>query len=165
MSHTSRPAVPRSHRQSTAVPLLLPVESHQGSLTFFLFFFVFFLFTLWDNIYYCRIVSFVFGVFPCHSFFSAVTRFGLMELETEMQLSGHHECWGCSITMVNGVKDFLYSRFLCTGRYQLSWRWILCFIVILTVYHISDVFSTSGNHRIFWEGLYSIRVHSLGRLE
>jgi len=69
--------------------------------------FVFFLFTHWDYIYYCRIVSFVFGVFPCHSFFSAVTRFGLMELEMEMQLSGYHGCWGCTITMVNGVKDSL----------------------------------------------------------
>jgi len=56
---------------------------------------MFFLPTRWDYIYYCRIVSlnFVVGVFPCHSFFSAVTQFGLIELEMEMQLSGYHGCW------------------------------------------------------------------------
>jgi len=30
-----------------------------------------------------------------------------MELEMEMQLSGYHGCWGCSITMANCVKDFI----------------------------------------------------------
>ena len=37
-------------------------------------------------------------------------RFGLTETktETEMKLSSYHGCWGCSITMVDCLKDFLY---------------------------------------------------------
>jgi len=38
---------------------------------------------------------------------SAVTRFGLMEPEIEMQLSGYGRCWGCSITMVDCVTFFI----------------------------------------------------------
>ena len=37
-------------------------------------------------------------------------RFGLIETETEteMKLSGYHGCWGCAITIVDCVKEFLY---------------------------------------------------------
>jgi len=55
--------------------------------------FLCFLFRHWCCVYYCRIVSIVFGAFPYHSLFSAVTQFGLMEPTIEMQLSGYHGCW------------------------------------------------------------------------
>ena len=89
------PAAPRSPPQSPAVPLFPNVESHGGPL--FAITFIFFRFTHWYYIC-CRIVSFAFGVFPCHWLFSVLTRFRLMEPEAEMQLSGYHGCWGCSIT-------------------------------------------------------------------
>ena len=60
-----------------------------GDHSLFLVILVFFLFTHWYYMYYYRIVSFVVGVFPCHSLLSAVTLFGLMEVEMEMQLSSH----------------------------------------------------------------------------
>ena len=108
-------------------PLVLKVA---GDHSLFLVILVFFLFTHWYYIYYYRIVSFVVGVFPCHSLLSAVTLFGLMEVEMEMQLSSYHGCWGYSIAMVHCVGDFLYCTFLHMGRYQLAWRWISCLIVI-----------------------------------
>ena len=33
-----------------------------------------------------------------------------------MQLSGYHRFWGCSITIVHRVKDFLYSGFMYVKR-------------------------------------------------
>jgi len=52
------------------------------------------------------------------------------------------------------VNNFLYGR-LYPGEYQESWGWVLCLIVILTVYHISDAFSiyTSGSHGILGRAL------------
>jgi len=91
-SHSSRPAAPRSPRQSPAVSashpqspysLVLTVTGYHSllSCSFCVLFF-----TPWYYIYCYRIVSFVFGVFPYHSISPAVTRFGLMELEMEIQL-------------------------------------------------------------------------------
>jgi len=94
-----------------------------GVHSFFPIIFVFFFFTYWYYVYH--IFSFVLGVFPCHSLFFPL----LLE---EMQLSGYHRFWGCSIAMVDCVKDFLYSRFLFTRRYQGQCGWISCFIVIFT---------------------------------
>ena len=104
MSHTSRPSIPNSPRQSPDSRQLQVTGDHS---LFSSYFCVLSFLRTW-----IIFTTAVFGVFPCHSF-SAEAWFGLIELETEMQLSGYHGFWDCPITMVDGVKDFLYSRFLC----------------------------------------------------
>jgi len=81
MSHTSRPAVPRSPPQSPYSPVLFKVT---GDHSLFSCHSCVLLFTHLYYIYYCSVVSFVVDAFPGHSLFSAVTRFGLMELEMTM---------------------------------------------------------------------------------
>ena len=53
-----------------------------------------------------------------------------MELETEMQLSSYHRCSGCSITMVDCVKDFLYSKVLYTRGDQPLWNGITLLLLL-----------------------------------
>ena len=107
ISHTSGPAIPKS----SVVPLFR-TDAHHGIIVCLLSSnFVFFLFKNWYCTQYC-LVSFVFGVFPYHSLFSAITRFGSMEPEMEIQPSSCHGCRSYSLKMVNYVKDFLYQWFL-----------------------------------------------------
>ena len=47
---------------------------------------------------------------------------------------------GGGITIIDCVKDFLYSKFIYTGGNQELLRWISCFMVISKASHISDVF-------------------------
>jgi len=89
------PVVSCSPPQSPAVPLFPNVESHGGSL----FCNYFCIRSFYASVLYLLPYCFLcFGVFPCHWLFSVLIRFRLMEPETEMQLSGYHGCWGCSIT-------------------------------------------------------------------
>ena len=92
-SRTRAPASPGrnvSHWPScrpppSAVPQLPDVQSHRGSLTFFLIIFAFFRFT---HLYYLLPYCFLcFGVFPCPSLFSLLTHFRLMGSGVEMQLN------------------------------------------------------------------------------
>ena len=129
---------------------------------FFLLFLYSFLFRIGIIYYHNIIVTFVFGVFPCHWLFSVLTHFRLMGPGIEMQLSGYHGCWGCRITMVDCMKDLLYSRSLCTGKYQMSWRWISFFIVILTVIDISDAFYHFRNSWDIGRALYNKSALPLG---
>jgi len=48
----------------------------------------------------------------------------------EMQLSGYYRCWGCSITMVDCVKDFLYINFLYTRGDQPLWSGITLLLLL-----------------------------------
>lgn len=66
-----------------------------------------------------------------------------------MQLSCYHGCWGCSLTIVDCMKDFFLYQAVVDGKISGIVGWVyFCFIVILTVYHISNVYSASGNHLI-----------------
>ena len=115
---SSRPTIPRSPRQSPAVTLFPSVQSHQRSLTFSCYFCDLSFYTLGLDLLqpYCFLC---FWCPPLSLVFLCRNPVWIDELEMEIQLSGYHRCLGCSITMVKGVKDFLYSRFPCTGRYQL----------------------------------------------
>jgi len=111
----------------------------------------------WYCIYYCRIVSFIFGVFPCHSVFSAVTQFGLMEPTIEMQLSGYHECWVVLYHHNGSSRERLYlQQVLMHGKMSIVMA--IDFVIHCyshRAYHISDVFSTSGDHRILGGTLFN----------
>ena len=54
------------------------------------------------------IFSFIFSVPPHPSLSSILTQLRLVRLELEMQFSVYHRYWGCRITMVDCMKDFLY---------------------------------------------------------
>jgi len=134
MVHISRPAVPRRPQQSP-YSLTLKVTGEHSLFSYYFHILSFYALVLFTT------VSFpLFLEFFLLTRFSVLTPFGLMGPGIEMQLSSYDGWWGCRITMVNCMKDVFYSRSLCTGRYQESWRWLSFFIVILTVIHISDVF-------------------------
>ena len=109
------------------------------------------------------LVPLFFALPPIVSISSAVTQFGLMGLEMEMQLGGYHRYWGCSITIVNCAKDFHYSGFLCTVREEIRNRGDE-FRASL-VYHISYVFSTCDNHAMLGHCRYKSPLPLVARIE
>ena len=121
------PVVLDSPDNLSAVLLFSIFESHRGSLTYVLsiILYSFFLFKHW---YY--LLSY-FSSSSSLNFFSAVTRFELMETgDKKMQPSGYHGYWSYKLASQGSSawkKDFLYSRLLRTGTYQESWGWISCF--------------------------------------
>ena len=67
-----------------------------------------------------------------------------------------HGCSACSITMVDCVKDCLYSRFLCTRGDLESRERISCLTVTFRAYHISNSFPLLTIIE-YWEGHYSYK--------
>ena len=88
---------------SPAVPQSPDADSHRWSLTFSYYFSILPLYA------FVLSTTVLFPVFPCPSFFSILTQFGLIRSKIEIQLSGY-DGWiqGCRITMVDCIKAFLY---------------------------------------------------------
>ena len=102
--------------------------------------------------------------FPVASLFSTATRFGLMEQEMEMQLSGYHRCWGCKLLwMIERETFFMAGSYTQEdiGNHGDEFRARLLFsgLTIFPMYFA--LLAIMG----YWGDTIHIRIHSLQWLE
>ena len=160
MSHTSHPAAPRSSLQS---PYSI-VWKVAGDYSLFACHFCvlsFYPLVLYLLLPYCFLC---FGVFPCHSLFSAVTQFGLMKPTIEMKLSGYHGCWVISSQWFITGKTLIRAgscarEDISCHDYGFHASLLFSLSIIFPMYF--PLWAILG----YWEELYSIWVHSFRRSE